>query len=126
MEEELISALQELESIRTGFRAKCRKLRRQILRLDLQTLGVRENAYRELESDIAKFQANLDIWEGLLPEDEQGLLIYPEYGVEAGGAFGGERATEMLIDFQKELHGVKMDFVKFKSQEDTTTQLMIA
>ena len=32
----------------------------------------------------------------------------------------------MLTEFQVELHGVKMEFVRFKVKEDTATQLQIA
>ena len=115
-----------METIRTGFKNKCRKLRRQIVRLDYKTPHVRETAYRALEEDIIRFQENLDTWERLLPDDEEGDPIYPEYGLEAGGAFAGERSLEMLNDLQTELHGVKMDFVRFKAKQDTPTQLMIA
>ena len=109
MGEEIIAALQVLESIRTGFKSKCRKLVRQVSRLDLQTLGVRENSYRDLESDIAKFQENLNIWEDLLPKDQEGQPIYPQYREKAGGIYADDRATLMLTEFQVELHGIKME-----------------
>ena len=78
-----------MEEIRGTFKARCRKLSKQIDRLDLETLPAREEIFKDIAKSIRQFQEALDIWEDSLPRDDQQEIIYPEQGAP-GGAYNEE------------------------------------
>ena len=51
-EEQMMTALRALNTIRSGFKAKARKLCRKIPRINLENLQDKENAYKDLQSDV--------------------------------------------------------------------------
>ena len=126
MEEQRLAALEVLNTVKKQFQAKANKLRRQVSRMSLQNLEDRENSYKELEAEIKRFQDNLDTWEDTLPVDEDGDIIYPEAGdSEAGADYNPEWTKMWLSNFQKELHEVRKEFIKFKSRECVAVQIAI-
>ena len=62
MENQRLESLGALNTIRKEFRAKAKKLRRQVTRLDLQNLENTENSYKELEAEVKRFHKNLGLW----------------------------------------------------------------
>ena len=127
MEEQMLESLKALNTIRKEFRAKAKRLKRQVTRLDLQNLEDTENSYKELEAEVKRFYKNLELWEDTLPVNEDGDIIYPEAeDLEAGADFNPEKAKIWLSNFQKGLHEVRKEFVKFKSRECEAVQISIA
>ena len=118
-------ALDALNTTRSGFRAKARKLCRCIPRMSLVNLRDTENMFKALEVEIQQFYTNLETWEDLLPVDDQGETIFPELHA-FGGGYRLERVEETLDGFKEELLQVKIAFVKFKKTQDLPAQLDIA
>ena len=107
MEEQRIESLKALNTIGNEFRAKAKRLKRQVTRLNLQNLEDTENSNKGLEAEVKIFCNNLDTWEDTLPVDLDGEIIYPEEGdSEAGADFNPEKAKIWLSNFQKELNEV--------------------
>ena len=102
--------------IQNEFRAKAKRLKRQVSRLNLQNLEDTENSYKELEAEVKRFHKNLGLWEDTLPVDEHGDIIYPEAeDLEAGADFNPEKAKIWLSNFQKGLHEVINGVIQFSS-----------
>ena len=107
-----MTALEQLNIIRKGLKAKARSLCRKIPRMNLQNLRDNEESYKELECNVQEFHHHLNVWDDHLPLDEEGEPIYPED--EFGGGFRPEKVKPILDNFQAELYQVRLEICKIQ------------
>ena len=80
-QEQEIQILGALEEIRVTYKRKYSQLSRQMQSLALlHTIGQKEEMYVALYRQMEEVTRLVQTWEGSLPVDEEGDVIYPDQG----------------------------------------------